>query len=141
MAWNSNEPRRSGAFRIQIVDKAHSQFKEQIKNIKDNIKEKMNHLVKNNSNIEDNKGDKEKEFDPILRPGDSFRLISLKFPDFELGLTSVKIRDEYCYLGLRKVWNDVIFNPFLFTFFFSFPRLIRLVQRKLLLKMMHGVWK
>ena len=97
MAWNSNEPRRSGAFRIQIVDKAHSQFKEQIKNIKDNIKEKMNHLVKNNSNIEDNKGDKEKEFDPILRPGDSFRLISLKFPDFELGLTSVKIRDEYCY--------------------------------------------
>jgi hypothetical protein len=40
--------------------------------------------------------------DSVLRPGDIFKLRSVKFPDFELGLTSVKVRDEYCYLGLRK---------------------------------------
>ena len=41
--------------------------------------------------------------EPIIRTGDAFRLRSLKFPDYELGVTNVKKRGEYCYLGLRKV--------------------------------------
>lgn len=41
--------------------------------------------------------------DNILRCGDFFRLRSLKFPEFELGITHEKIRDDFCYLGLRKV--------------------------------------
>ena len=45
--------------------------------------------------------------DAILRAGDSFRLRSMKFPEYELGVTSDKIKDEYCYLGLRKV-NDAV---------------------------------
>ena len=100
MAWNSNIPRRSGAFKIEIIEKAQNQLKElkeQFKNIKENIKEKIGR------GDQDRKIEKEKEFDNVLRPGDLFRLRSVKFPDFELGLTSVKIRDEYCYLGLRKV--------------------------------------
>jgi hypothetical protein len=38
-----------------------------------------------------------------IRTGDAFRLRSVKFPDYELGITNVKIRDEYTYLGLRKI--------------------------------------
>jgi len=41
--------------------------------------------------------------DDTLYTGDSFRLRSVKFPGYELGITHVKLRDEYCYLGLRKV--------------------------------------
>ena len=103
MAWHSNEPRRSGAFRIEIVEKAQNQFKEQFKNIRENIKEKMASLTTPRNADGEKEKEKEKEFDPILRPGDLFRLMSVKFPEFELGLTSVKIRDEFCYLGLRKV--------------------------------------
>ena len=43
------------------------------------------------------------ENDPGVRPGDYFRLKSVKFPGYELGITSVKLKDEYYYLGLRKV--------------------------------------
>jgi len=38
-----------------------------------------------------------------IRTGDAFRLRSVKFPEYELGITNVKIRDEYTYLGLRKI--------------------------------------
>jgi hypothetical protein len=102
MAWNSNEPRRSGAFMIEIMEKASNQnaFKEQLHNIKENIKEKIG---RGNTTPKHKDAESEKEFDTILRPGDLFRLKSVKFPDFELGLTSTKIRDNYCYLGLRKV--------------------------------------
>ena len=47
--------------------------------------------------------DKSDPDDNILRAGDSFRLRNLKFPEYELGVTSVKIKDNYCYLGMRKV--------------------------------------
>jgi hypothetical protein len=39
----------------------------------------------------------------ILQVGDTFRLRSVKFPDYEMGVTSVKLRDEFSYMGLRKV--------------------------------------
>jgi hypothetical protein len=91
MAWSSAEPRRSGAFIIEIVEKApQNKLKEQLENIKEKI-------LPTNANASNVTADK------ILRPGDIFRLRNVKFPDFELGLTGVKIRDEYCYLGLRKV--------------------------------------
>lgn len=88
MAWSSTEPRRSGAFIIELVERApQNKLKEQL----GNIKEKILHSSSNNNP------------DDMIKPGDTFRLRSLKFPEFELGLTSVKIRDDYCYLGLRKV--------------------------------------
>lgn len=84
MAWQLSKPRRSGAFTIEIVEKAQqTKFK----------------IVPSPGGP----SSAQKDNDNILRPGDIFRLRSVKFPDFELGLTSVKLRDEYCYLGLRKV--------------------------------------
>jgi hypothetical protein len=106
MSWSSNEPRRSGAFYIEIVEKARDKLKEQFENIKENIKEKIGRSKDKGEDKE------EKEMDNILRPGDVFRLRSVKFPDFELGLTSVKLRDEYCYLGLRKVSRSPLINHF-----------------------------
>lgn len=102
MSWSSNEPRRSGAFYIEIVEKARDKLKEQFENIKENIKEKIGRSKDKGEDKE------EKEMDNILRPGDVFRLRSVKFPDFELGLTSVKLRDEYCYLGLRKMGSQEV---------------------------------
>ena len=46
------------------------------------------------------------EADAVLRLGDTFRLRSMKFPEYELGVTSDKIKDDYCYLGLRKVAEE-----------------------------------
>jgi hypothetical protein len=48
--------------------------------------------------------------DNILRPGDYFRLRSVKFPEFELGVTTDRIRDEYCYIGLRKIDDSTSSN-------------------------------
>lgn len=41
--------------------------------------------------------------DTILRHGDFFRLRSVKFPEYELGVTIDRVKDDYCYCGLRKV--------------------------------------
>ena len=46
----------------------------------------------------------------ILRTGDSIRLRSFKFPEFELGVTSEKIKDDFCYLGLRKINGQLFGN-------------------------------
>ncbi len=92
LAWSSTDPRRSGAFTIEIIEKAQSKFKEQLDKIKENI-----------SLSSSKETPQQAPMDNVLRPGDTFRLRSVKFPDFELGLTSVKVRDEYCYLGLRKM--------------------------------------
>jgi hypothetical protein len=94
LAWSSTEPRRSGAFTVEIIEKAQSRLKEQFDKIKENISLSS---TKEPSQLQQG------PMDNILRPGDMFRLRSVKFPDFELGLTSVKVRDEYCYLGLRKM--------------------------------------
>jgi hypothetical protein len=122
LAWSSSEPRYSGTFEVEIVERAPQNIKL--------LKEHFNQLRKmgkigqlgNHLNIH-LPGTKhlspkhsvpppaeaaalEKtvvEQDPSLRPGDMFRLKSKKFPGYELGITSVKLRDEYYYLGLRKV--------------------------------------
>lgn len=101
MAWSSPEARRSGAFIIELIEKAPQnklkEFTEQIKGQIDNIKEKIG--TKSAAGV--------KDVDNVIRPGDMFRLRSVKFPEYELGITSVKLKDEYCYLGLRKV-SDLV---------------------------------
>lgn len=46
--------------------------------------------------------DKEKD-SHLLRAGDVFRLRSVKFPDYELGITGKTLKDNCYNLGLRKV--------------------------------------
>lgn len=41
--------------------------------------------------------------DDVLYTGDTFRLRSVKFPDYEFGITNSRINDDHCYTGLRKV--------------------------------------
>lgn len=41
--------------------------------------------------------------DDLLFTGDTFRLRSMKFPEYELGITSSRINEDNCYVGLRKV--------------------------------------
>jgi hypothetical protein len=91
IAWSSSVPRRSGAFRIEIMEKAS-----------------LNPLEKG---MEAFKGKiMGKEEDGALRVGDVFRLRSVKFPGFELGVTGVRLTDEYFHLGLRKVSNIAFYQ-------------------------------
>jgi hypothetical protein len=39
----------------------------------------------------------------ILRPGDVFRLRSLKYPEFSFGVTNVRLENDFFYMGLAKV--------------------------------------
>lgn len=52
------------------------------------------------SGVVDSRGSKDHS---VLHLGDVFRLRSVKFPDYELGITSEHVRGDFCYLGLRKV--------------------------------------
>ena len=119
MAWFSTTPRRSGAFKIEILERGEGleqQLGKGLKNIKDKMKNQISSKPNNNSNTINNNTSRELpnntiaaaaeapiEADAVLRLGDSFRLRSMKFPEYELGVTSDKIKDDYCYLGLRKV--------------------------------------
>lgn len=137
MAWNSPEPRRSGAFIVEIVERAPQNiFKEGLDVIKEKIASRGGNNASNNNmhassstaagnnNAGSNGHNTSTQSlasaqqlqqlsstvdEATLRPGDFFRLRSVKFPDFELGLTSVKLRDEYCYLGLRKVEYTILY--------------------------------
>ena len=117
LAWSSTEPRFSGAFEIEIVERAPQNIK-LLKEHMNNLR-KLGQLGNLNIHIPGTKhvspkhvvaapaaaeaAEKVVEQDPSLRPGDMFRLKSVKFPGYELGITSVKLKDEYYYLGLRKV--------------------------------------
>lgn len=89
VSWASDKPRRSGAFTIEIIKKAPQSI---IGQGKDMIKEKVLQ--------------KEKENSDILRGGDIFRLRSVKFPSYELGVTSVRLKDNHFHVGLRKIDED-----------------------------------
>lgn len=90
VSWSSDKPRRSGAFVIEIVTKAPQSM---LGHGKEMIKEKVLH--------------KEKQDDvEILRGGDTFRLRSVKFPLYELGVTSVRLKDDHFHVGLRKIDDD-----------------------------------
>jgi len=102
MAWSSATPRRSGAFTVEIIERAPQNIiAKNLESIKIGFEtglEKMG-LPQASSTMS-------KDQDNILRTGDTFRLRSVKFPKFELGITNVRLRDNYYYLGLRKVAGD-----------------------------------
>jgi hypothetical protein len=117
LAWSSSEPRYSGAFEIEIVERApqnQKMLREHIANLR-----RIGQLGNLNLHLPGHKhispknaaapvptvaeAEKVVEQDPSLRPGDMFRLKSVKFPGYELGITSVKLSGDYYYLGLRKV--------------------------------------
>ncbi|KAJ1440499.1 hypothetical protein B484DRAFT_149131 [Ochromonadaceae sp. CCMP2298] len=114
LAWASTEPRYSGAFEIEIVERAPQNIKllkEHVLNLS-----KLGQLGSLNIpglNIPGLKGVDSKQLkaaeekvvaqDPSMRPGDKFRLKSVKYPGFELGITNVQLHDDYFHLGLRKV--------------------------------------
>lgn len=86
----------------EILERNQSQFESSIRNIKeqfDTLGEKFTAGKLGSFSLQNHL----KETDCHLRTGDSFRLRSVKFPDYEMGVTSVKLRDEFCYVGLRKV--------------------------------------
>lgn len=158
MAWTSLCPRRSGAFTVEIVERApQNRFTEQLKEsfgslgakiaarrpsmlvkqqtiiTQDNIAQLAQNSLIMTSNMHSMPSPSAATVsqtmaqapgqaagtvltvpigsqgqggqDDILYTGDSFRLRSVKFPGYELGITHVKLRDEYCYVGLRKI-ND-----------------------------------
>lgn len=121
LAWSSTEPRFSGTFEIEIVERAPQNIK-LLKEHMSNLR-KIGQLGNLNIHLPGTKHNSPKhvapvpsaaeaekvvEQDPSLRPGDMFRLKSVKFPGYELGITSVKLKDEYYYLGLRKVCTALV---------------------------------
>lgn len=124
LAWSSTEPRFSGAFEIEIVERAPQNvrlLKEHLHNLRKigqlgnlnlHLPGTKPHVSPKHSPVAQVEAVTEKvvEQDPSLRPGDMFRLKSVKFPGYELGITSVKLKDDYYYLGLRKVsaWWSVL---------------------------------
>lgn len=137
LAWSSAEPRFSGAFEIEIVERAP----QNIKLLKDHITNlrKLGQLGNLNIHLPGTKhhspkhsapppavaevAEKVVEQDPSLRPGDMFRLKSVKFPGYELGITSVKLQDEYYYLGLRKVSEGIYVVVLVCVFSLCFTQL------------------
>ena len=87
---------------LEILERNQSQFENSLRNIKDQfdtLGEKFTTGKLGSFSIQNHL----KETDCHLRTGDSFRLRSVKFPDYEMGVTSVKLKDEFCYVGLMKV--------------------------------------
>eukprot|EP01042_Synura_sphagnicola_P004568 gene4568-5805_t len=111
LAWSSRRPRRSGVFTVEILERAVaastvSASMSIASNILDrnfeNIREKMGVVRQGPGPGPEKENESFKEGDE-LRHGDLFRLRNVKFPDFELGITSVRVSGDFCYLGLRKV--------------------------------------
>lgn len=101
MAWSSSAPRRSGIFIVEIVERAPQNIlAKNFESIKIGFESGLEKIGLPQPSSYSSKDDN------ILRTGDSFRLRSVKFPKFELGITNVRLRDNYCYLGLRKVAGD-----------------------------------
>ena len=110
MAWYSSTPRRSGAFKLEILERGEGleqQFEKGLSKIKDKMNSSMMNVRSGLASPSPAAAStKVIEPDAVLRAGDHFRLRSMKFPDFELGVTSDKIKDDFCYLGLRKIAAD-----------------------------------
>ena len=103
ISWNNEAPRRSGVFKVELVEKAQKgTISEQLTAIKGKISKATGSggrasITGKNFGVPENEDD-------ILSTGDLFRLKSMKFPSYELGVTGVKIvaKSEVYYLGLRK---------------------------------------
>jgi hypothetical protein len=94
IAWSSTVPRSSGAFVIEIVEKAS-----------------LNRIEKGLETIGKKILHKETPDEGTLRAGDVFRLRSVKFPGYELGVTSARLTGEYFLLGLKKVDHAIALFP------------------------------
>ena len=104
ISWGSATPRRSGAFKIEILERGEGleqQFEKGLKRLNNTMMMTSKHM---SPTTVDPKGKSSPiDSDAILKSGDNFRLRNMKFPDYELGVTSDNIKGDYCYLGLRKV--------------------------------------
>ncbi len=120
MAWGEAEPRRSGAFIVEIVERAPQLFTDLAKNLPSmpglptaiaspfspSLKLALNaHNLAHRGAAEETKYNNRAVSSgdgTALNTGDLFRLRSVKFPEYELGITSKKIGGDHCYLGLHK---------------------------------------
>lgn len=143
MAWNSSTPRRSGAFVVEVLERAPRMNLMTSKRLvswpsislgtagavgagnmdtltgigainTDSFVSRERGLERRNSKVGNELHSSSGTADgrnackdhSVLHLGDTFRLRSVKFPDYELGITSERVRGDFCYLGLRKV-NDL----------------------------------
>jgi hypothetical protein len=103
ISWCSPTPRRSGAFKIEILERGEG-LEQQFQKGLTRLNSSMMNISKHAPTPMDAKGKPSPiDSDAILKSGDSFRLRNMKFPDYELGVTSDNIKGDYCYLGLRKI--------------------------------------
>ena len=122
LAWTSPVPRRSGAFVLEILERSTETLdKRLLKGMKT-----TGHLLASaagmasssttgggvptqddsasvRSTASGNRSPKVLQKGEVLRAGDFFRLRSVKYPEFEFGVTNVRLRDDYFYMGLAKV--------------------------------------
>jgi hypothetical protein len=121
LAWTSPVPRRSGAFVLEILERSTETLdKRLLKGMKS-----TGHLLASAAGISSssaaggaptqddaasvrsatagNKSPKILQKGEVLRAGDVFRLRNVKYPEFEFGVTNVRLRDDHFYMGLAKV--------------------------------------
>lgn len=101
ISWTENDPRRSGAFKIEIIERAPQIFTDLARSIGSKVPLKTRlsaAALQESESKETGVGGPDTE----LRTGDFFRLRSVKFPEYELGITSKHIEGDHCYLGLHK---------------------------------------
>ncbi len=98
--WNKAEPRKSGAFTIEVIERAPRNILSP-QSVTDSFREGFRSLSSyyTGETIQDITPDTANK---ELRAGDQFRLRSVKFPEYELGITTKHLEGEYCYLGLQK---------------------------------------
>mmetsp|Transcript_14106 Transcript_14106/g.47605 ORF Transcript_14106/g.47605 Transcript_14106/m.47605 type:complete len:429 (+) Transcript_14106:91-1377(+) len=92
VAWTAKEPKRSGMFRVELLDRPGADEGPQgAETLRDSFRKSRSTL----RGVE-------------VHPGEEFRLRSVKFPAFELGVTRESIDSSSAerYLGLRKVAED-----------------------------------
>ena len=108
LCWNSASPRRSGAFTVEIWEKTKE---------KDHRLSKLTHMLSATKLQADmvTPGASTSTIARIvekgepLKSGDYFRLRSVKFPEMEVGVTNVRLENDYFYLGFAKVSTPLFF--------------------------------
>lgn len=101
LCWNSTIPRRSGAFSVEIWEKEKQDH---------HRLSKLSHMLSSVKPAESpTPGTSSSTISKILpageilRSGDYFRLRSVKFPDMEIGVTNVRLENDFFYMGFAKV--------------------------------------
>ena len=86
-------------FTIEIIERAPQLLTSFGRSITGGVSAKLSTQYLQQRERDSTSGNKQ---DMELRTGDLFRLRSVKFPEYELGITSKKIEGDGCYLGLHK---------------------------------------